>query len=74
MNEAYDRRQRPDNWPQRKAWNPAELPGWYLQLLGEVAGSLTAWRDHHPPQQLDPRMDPRRPADQSRRNRRHANG
>lgn len=74
MTAAYEHRQRPGNWPDRKAWNPDELPHWYLQLLGEVAGSLTAWRDHDPRQHLDPRMDPRRPADQARRSRRHANG
>jgi hypothetical protein len=59
MESDYSRRQSPDNWPPRKPWSPEGLPDWYLDLLGDVARNLTAWREHDPPQRLDPRCDPR---------------
>jgi len=59
MNTSYDRRQDAGNWPQRGRWNPADLPEWYRELLGEVAGALTAWRDDDRAAPLDPRFDPR---------------
>jgi len=61
MDSNYTPGQSPDHWPARGRWNPEALPAWYVELLGNVAGSLTAWRDHDPPQRLDPRCDPRRP-------------
>ena len=67
MDSEYGRRQRPANWPQRERWSPEGLPGWYRDLLGEVARDLTAWRDHDPPQVLDPRCDPRHPRERVQR-------
>jgi hypothetical protein len=65
MNADYRTGQPADHWPRRGRWSPDELPGWYLELLGDLAGSLTAWRDEHdPPQRLDPRCDPRGPRGQ----------
>jgi hypothetical protein len=61
MDADYTPGQPPDHWPTRGRWNPADLPGWYRELLGEVAANLTAWREHDPPQRLDPRCDPRHP-------------
>jgi len=61
MDSDYRRRQSPANWPPRERWSPDGLPGWYLELLGEVSGALTAWLDHAPAQRLDPRCDPRGP-------------
>lgn len=53
-----DRRQRAARWP--IAGPDDDRPGWYRQLLVELAGNLTAWkREHDPRQHLDPRMDPR---------------
>ena len=60
MFQQYERRQRAGHWPTGDRWNPERLPGWYLELLGGLAADLTAWRDHDPPQRLDPRCDPRR--------------
>jgi hypothetical protein len=38
------------------------LPGWYREMLGELAGKLTTWRDDdRDPHRLDPRCDPRGP-------------
>jgi len=73
MNSDYARRQHSGQWPARGRWNPVGLPESYVELLGNVAGSLTAWRDHDPPQRLDPRCDPRgrRPP---RKEYRHAKG
>jgi hypothetical protein len=63
MTAEYDRRQTADRWPTRERWNPRELPGWYRELLGELAGSLTAWRaEHDPPRWTDARCDPRCPS------------
>jgi hypothetical protein len=60
MTQLYEHRQHADNWPRRGRWNPADLPDWYLELLSEIVGKATAWRDEHDPgQQLDPRTDPR---------------
>lgn len=64
MNEAYDRRQRAGQWPTRKPWSPADLPDWYADILSDVAADLTSWREHDPPQRLDPRCDPRGPRGQ----------
>jgi hypothetical protein len=62
MDADYSRRQRADQWPRRGRWNPADLPAWYRELLGDVAASLTAWRDEdRDPHRLDPRCDPRGP-------------
>lgn len=61
MDQDYYRRQRPGNWPTGQRWNPEGLPPWYLDLIGAVAANLTVWRDHAPPQRLDPRCDPRGP-------------
>jgi len=61
MNSKYTPGQSPDHWPTRGRWSPADLPPWYRELLGEVSRDLTAWREHDPPQRLDPRCDPRRP-------------
>lgn len=72
MEKLYDSRQHSAQWPARGRWNPEQLPGWYLELLGGLAADLTAWRDHDPPQRLDPRCDPRCPRDRQRMERRHA--
>jgi len=61
MKSDYRRRQQAGHWPAHKRWNPAELPEWYRDLIGAVAANLTAWREHDPPQRLDPRCDPRGP-------------
>ena len=74
MDSEYDRRQQAGQWPTRRRWNPAELPEWYREMLGGLAADLTSWRDHDPPQRLDPRCDPRCPRDRTREERRHANG
>lgn len=59
MDAEYRRRQRAGHWPARGRWNPDDLPQWYRELLADVAGSLTRWRDEHDPSQpLDPRCDP----------------
>ena len=70
----YPPGQSPGHWPTRGRWNPAELPGWYRELLAGLAGDLTAWREHDPPQRLDPRCDPRLPRRRVERQGRHANG
>ena len=62
MDSEYDRRQRAGQWPTRRRWNP-DVPAWYVELLGGLAADLTSWRDHDPPQRLDPRCDPRGPHD-----------
>ena len=72
MDTEYDRRQRPGNWPER--WTPDGLPDWYVGMLVGLAGNLTAWRDNSPPQQLDPRCDPRGPLHREHRKGRHARG
>jgi hypothetical protein len=74
MDAEYDRRQRSDHWPTRRRLNPDELPGWYRELLGDLAGHLTDWREHDPQQRLDPRFDPRPQPQPPRQERRHANG
>jgi hypothetical protein len=75
MTEPYEHRQHADNWPRRGRWNPADLPDWYLDLLGEIVGKATAWRDEHDPgQQLDPRTDPRVQRRLAEREARHARG
>ena len=74
MDAEYDRRQRSDHWPTRRRFNPDELPGWYRELLGDLAGHLTDWREHDPQQRLDPRCDPRPQPQPPRQERRHANG
>ena len=72
MDEDYRRRQRSCKWPTRGRWNPDDLPGWYRELLGDVAANLTAWRhDDRDPHRLDPRCDPR---EQPQQERRHAHG
>jgi hypothetical protein len=73
MDAEYDRRQRPDKWPVER-WSLDGTPQWYRDLLAEMAGKLTAWRDRDPGQHLDPRSDPRSPRRQSGMERRHANG
>lgn len=72
MDADYTPGQPPDHWPARGRWNPADLPHWYRELLGEVAANLTAWREHDPPQRLDPRSDPRHPRHRVHMERRHA--
>jgi hypothetical protein len=72
MTQQYDRRQYGDEWPRRGRFNPADLPPWYREMLGEIAGKLTAWRDDdRDPHWLDPRRDPRGRPQQERC---HANG
>lgn len=71
MNADYRRRQQSDHWPQQGRWSPDGLPDWYLELLGDLAGSLTAWQ-HDPPQRLDPRCDPRHRRHRVHMERRHA--
>ena len=60
MDSNYTPGQSPDHWPARGRWNPDGLPDWYREMLCGLVGDLTAWRDHDPPQRLDPRTDPRR--------------
>jgi hypothetical protein len=71
MDAGYDRRQRVGKWPVKR-WSPDGLPEWYRDLLSEVAGSLTAWREHDPGQHLDPRTDPRHRGHRAGRQGRHA--
>jgi len=62
MDAGYRTGQPADHWPRRGRWNPAELPDWYREMLGDLAGKLTAWRDEdRDPHRLDPRCDPRGP-------------
>jgi hypothetical protein len=62
MGTGYRSGQPADHWPARGRWNPADLPGWYREMLGDLAGKLTAWReDDRDPHRLDPRCDPRGP-------------
>jgi hypothetical protein len=56
---SYDRRQAADDWPRRGRWNPADLPDWYLDLLGCIVASTTDWRQDAGIAPLDPRFDPR---------------
>jgi hypothetical protein len=58
MDAGYDRRQHADKWRDGR-WSLDGTPDWYRELLAEMTGKLTAWREHDPGQQLDPRMDPR---------------
>jgi hypothetical protein len=74
MSTHYPPGQTPGHWPTRGRWNPADLPPWYLELLADLAGDLTAWREHDPPQRLDPRCDPRLPRRRVERQGRHARG
>jgi len=74
MNADYTPGQPPAHWPARGRWSPDGLPAWYVELLGNVAGSLTEWREHDPPQRLDPRCDPRHRPQRTGQERRHANG
>ena len=67
MNSNYTPGQSPSHWPTRGRWSPADLPEWYREMLGEVCRDLTAWREHDPPQRLDPRCDPRYPQGQVQR-------
>jgi len=60
MDAEYDRRQRAGKPASR--WSLDGTPEWYRELLGELAGKLTAWREHDPGQHLDPRTDPRDPS------------
>jgi len=59
MSTSYDRRQAAGNWPCRGRWSPEGLPTWYVELLGIVAGSATAWRNDTGVAPLDPRFNPR---------------
>lgn len=59
MTPSYDRRQATDEWPRRGRWNPADLPDWYLDLLGCIVASTTDWRQDAGIAPLDPRLDPR---------------
>jgi len=59
MDADYARRQRADKWPVER-WSLDGTPSWYRELLADMAGKLTAWRQHDPGQHLDPRADPRR--------------
>jgi hypothetical protein len=72
MDAEYDRRQRHDQW-QIERWSLDGTPQWYGELLAEMAGKLTAWREHDPSQHLDPRTDPRLTTRGTRMERRHAN-
>jgi hypothetical protein len=73
MTTSYDRRQTAGHWPRRGRWNPAELPGWYLELLGQIVDASTAWQtDHDPNEWRDPRHDPRRPTGCIEERSRHA--
>jgi hypothetical protein len=75
MDAEYRSGQPADHWPRRGRWNPDELPGWYREMLGELAGKLTTWReDDRDPHRLDPRCDPRPQPHPPRQERRHANG
>jgi hypothetical protein len=62
MSADYRSGQPADNWPRRRHWNPDDLPGWYREMLGDLADTLTTWRDAagHP-HWFDPRCDPRGP-------------
>lgn len=71
MDAEYDRCQRADKWPVER-WSLDGTPEWYRQLLGELAGKLTEWRQHDPGQHLDPRTDPRGTQHRARRQGRHA--
>lgn len=73
MDAEYDRRQRAGQW-RVEPWSLDGTPEWYRDLLAEVAGTLTAWREHDPGQHLDPRTDPRGIRQRARMERRHANG
>jgi hypothetical protein len=59
MPEEYDPRQDAGSWPADR-WSLDGTPVWYRELLAQMAGKLTAWREHDPPQRLDPRCDPRK--------------
>lgn len=72
MDAEYDRRQRAGQWPSH--WSLDGTPEWYRELLAEMTGKLTAWREHDPGQHLDPRTDPRGVRQRSRMERRHADG
>jgi hypothetical protein len=62
MTRDYRSGQPADHWPRRGRLNPADLPGWYRAMLGDLAGKLTAWReDDRDPHRFDPRCDPRGP-------------
>jgi hypothetical protein len=61
MNADYSRRQRPANWPTHHDGEPDPAVRDYLELVASLAANLTAWREHDPPQRLDPRCDPRHP-------------
>jgi hypothetical protein len=62
MNGDYRSGQPADHWPRCGRWNPAELPGWYVELITGLAGRLTRWRDDgRDPHRLDARCDPRSP-------------
>ena len=74
MDAEYRRGQPSGHWPTRGRWKPDGLPDWYLELLTNLAVSLTAWREHDPPQRLDPRCDPRRPGHQATARGNHASG
>lgn len=71
MDADYARRQRADKWPVER-WSLDGTPEWYRQLLGELTGKLTAWRQHDPGQHFDPRTDPRGTRHRARRQGRHA--
>jgi hypothetical protein len=68
----YDRRQQGGNWPPRGRWNPDDLPGWYLELLGELCGSLTRWRNPEAGREFPASCDPRRTPDERGRRSCHA--
>jgi hypothetical protein len=64
MDGDYSRRQRPANWPRHPDGEPNPAVRDYLELVASLAANLTAWREHDPPQRLDPRCDPRGPRGQ----------
>lgn len=72
MPASYDRRQTAGNWPRRGRWNPADLPEWYRELLGQIVASTTAWRNDAGIAPLDPRFDPRIDGQPTRERRSHA--
>jgi len=71
MDAEYDRRQHAGK-SRSNRWSLDGTPEWYRDLLVEMTGSLTSWREHDPGQHLDPRMDPREPGHRARRQGRHA--
>ena len=72
MSELYDRRQAAGNWPaDDPCCDPDANLAWYRDLVAELAGSLTRWRDPERGGGFPASCDPRKPAAQSPRGGRH---